>query len=114
MWLAIVLFAPFGIFIYFFIGRRMKPAKGGPAPAPGGDALPETQPARQTPGAGQLRRVAWPLLLTITMMAMLCVVIYLNAVSLLGREKTGWVLISAMVVVVLIMTLTQIVRSRRN
>jgi hypothetical protein len=110
MWLAIVLFAPFGIFIYFFIGRRLKPVSHGSRP----EKESATAPARSgNPSeSAPHRRISWPSLTSFAITALLCVVIYINVVSLFGTEKTGWILISAMIIVGMILAFLQFGRSR--
>ena len=112
IWFLVVLFAPFGIFIYLLIGRRLKPVKEGSLPdkTPGSEAKAPKEPA----GLFPYRKIAWPFFSILAVMAVLCVVMYVNTLSLLGREKTGWVLISGMVIVVLIMTLLQLKRGRKG
>jgi hypothetical protein len=112
IWLLVVLFAPFGAYIYLFIGRRLKPVKGESVPdrAPGN----EVQGPKESQGSSPYRKIAWPFFSILAVMALLCVVMYVNTLSLLGREKTGWVLISGMVIVVLIMTLLQLKRGRKG
>jgi hypothetical protein len=112
MWLLIVLFAPFGIFIYLFIGRRLKPVSRGPVPdnKPGS----EVQTSREPEGLLQYRNVTWPFLATLAATAVLCVITYVNVVSVLGREKTAWILISAMVIVGMILIFLQLRRGRKR
>jgi cytochrome bd-type quinol oxidase subunit 2 len=112
MWLLIVLFAPFGIFIYLFIGRRLKPVSRAPAPdnKPGG----EVRTSREPEGSLPHRNVTWPFLATLAATAVLCVITYVNVVSVLGREKTAWILISAMVIVGMILAFLQLRRGRKG
>jgi hypothetical protein len=102
IWLAVVLFAPFGIFIYFFIGRRLKPLQKGLYPR---DTETGASTRGQTPiGSAPFRNVTLPVVATLVAMAVFCVVAYVRLVALLGREKTGLLLLGAMVVVVAILT----------
>jgi hypothetical protein len=112
MWLLIVLFAPFGIFIYLFIGRRLKPAGHGPVPdnKPGSEVRTSKEPEGLLP----YRNVTWPFLAVLAATGVLCIVTYVNVVSLLGREITGWILISAMVIVGMILTFLQLRRGRKQ
>jgi hypothetical protein len=112
MWLLIVLFAPFGIFIYLFIGRRLKPVSREAVPdnKPGG----EVQTSREPEGSLPHRNVTWPFVATLAATAVLCVISYVNVVSVLGREKTAWILISAMVIVGMILTFLQFRRGRKR
>ena len=112
IWLLIVLFAPFGIFIYFFLGRRLKPADRGRVPVAGsGD---DVRISKESPEPTRLRNVTMPFLITLLATALLAVITYMNAVTLFGREKTGWILLAAMVIVGLILTFFRLGRGRRE
>ena len=110
IWLAVVLFAPFGIFIYFFIGRRLKPLQEGPSPrdAEAGVPFQGVRPVGPAPS----RNVMWPVVATLVAMAVFCVVAYVRLVALLGREKTGFLLLGAMVLVVAVMTFLHLRQGR--
>ena len=112
MWLLIVLFAPFGIFIYLLFGRRLKPVN--PVSLPEGNQSADVERAGSRGPAESLphRNAAWSYLTTMAVTALLCVITYLNIVTLVGREKTGWILLSAMVIVGMILMFLQLRRGR--
>jgi hypothetical protein len=112
IWLLVVLFAPFGIFIYIFIGRRLKPVVKPEATGerPGPAVSPETGPP--APSRDQGARV--PLYGVLIVVAVLAIVTYLNVVSFMGREKTSLVLICAMILVAVILTVLQIRQGRKG
>lgn len=111
IWLSVVLFAPFGIFIYIFVGRRMKPLRQG---LPPDEAAGGARPAAVRPiGPAPTRGITWPIVATLFAVAVLCVVTYVNVVSLLGRERTGSLLLGAMALVVAILTVLHL-RQRRG
>jgi len=112
LWLLIVLFAPFGIFIYFFIGRRLKPAGQERVSAAG--PRDDVRPLKESSESAPHRNVTLPFLITLVATALLCVITYMNVVTLFGREKTGWILLSAMVVVGMILTFFRLSRRRRE
>ncbi len=111
VWLLIVLFAPFGIFIYILIGRRLKPGREDAA-VRGPEGRLSLEGAKS---GGMLfgANTKWSILVTLFTVAFLSIVIYLNIVSYLGREKTGFVLLGAMTVVGIILTILQIKQGRK-
>ena len=102
IWILVVLFAPFGIFIYLFVGRRLKPVAEAPGPdtGQGGNGTGEAA----GPGTDTDRKGRWAVIWTMAVLAVLCVIAYFNLVFVLGREKTGFVLLLAMVLVGVILT----------
>lgn len=112
MWLLIVLFAPFGIFIYLFIGRRLKPV--GHEAVPGNKSGGEVRIPTEPPGSIPQRKSTRPFLITLLVTGLLCVITYINVVSVFGREKTGWILISAMIIVGVILTFLQLAAGRKR
>jgi len=112
IWLAVVLFAPFGIFIYFLIGRRLKPSQKGlpPRDTEAGESFHGTRPA----GPAPVRNLGWPVIATLAALAVFCVVAYVRVVEMVGREQTGLLLLGAMVLVVAILTFLHLWQGRRK
>lgn len=112
IWLLVVLFAPFGVFIYLFIGRRFRPSPEVPLTenTPQG-ALPAKEAAA---GLSHETTARWPGPLLLFAMAVFCVLLYLKAVMLLGQENTAFLLLGAMVVVGAILTVFYISQARKK
>lgn len=103
IWLIVVLFAPFGGFIYIFIGRRFKPVPGAlPTPQEPSRGMPAEEGAKKGPIREQM--AGWPAPLMLFAIAVFCVLLYLKAVSFLGQEKTAFLLIGAMIIVAAVLT----------
>jgi peptidoglycan/LPS O-acetylase OafA/YrhL len=95
LWLLVVLFAPFGMLIYFFVGRRLKPALQASPVNTSESVLPENK----TPAGSPQEKKTQPFLGTLIIIAGLCIITYINVVSALGREKTEVILLGAMALV---------------
>jgi hypothetical protein len=96
LWLLVVLFAPLGMLIYFIIGRRFLPPGEAP-PSP----VPESKvPEKEAPSVSlRVFKMKVPLYGILIIIAILSIIIYINMVNTLGREKTGVFILGAMTVV---------------
>ncbi|HEY3276565.1 MAG TPA: PLD nuclease N-terminal domain-containing protein [Syntrophorhabdaceae bacterium] len=111
LWLIVVVFAPFGVFIYLFLGRRLKPLPQNPAP----DDVPPDTPRRKGVLPSPARQpVRWPAPLTLMALGVFCVLLYLKMVTYLGQEKTALFLIGAMVVIAAILVFFYINQARKK
>ncbi len=112
IWLLVVLFAPFGVFIYIFIGRRYRPVPDGRPreEIPEAGAAPDQGQAVQRKGQAG----GWPAPLVLLALAVFCVLLYLRVVSVLGQEKTAYLLLGAIVVVGAVLTFFYMGKSKKR
>jgi hypothetical protein len=112
IWLLVVLFAPFGVFIYLFIGRRFKPL---PVAPPAMNVSEDGPPAKEgLDGLSRVQATGWPAPLLLLAIAVFCVLLYLKAVTLLGQEKTAFLLLGAMVAVGAVFTFFHVNQRRKR
>lgn len=113
IWLAVVLFAPFGIFIYLFIGRRFKPAKEKGVTGTARDPSPVTY-ERQASSVSGPKRSNSSFFVTLGLMAVFCVALYLKVVNSLGTEKAGIIILWALIVVGIVLAILQVMQMTRK
>ncbi len=107
----VVLFAPFGMLIYFIFGRRMKPVLQTPAAEMPENDFPEKNESVAPVNDEKKRKF---LLGPIIILTGLCIVTYVNVVGTFGREKTGVILLVAMAFVALGVVLSYVIKAKKK